>query len=103
MPAFKLIPDPTFKAQVQIPVHGGQTVPVEFTFKHRTRDQLDEFFKGVGERSVEDSILDAAVGWSLDDEFTAENIKLLCENYMGAPAAIASTYTKELMQNRQGN
>lgn len=103
MTVFKLIPDPTFKAQVQIPVHGGQTAPVEFTFKHRTREQLDEFFKSVGDRSVEESILDAAVSWSLDDEFTAENIKLLCDNYMGAASAIASAYTKELLQNRQGN
>lgn len=103
MATFKLIPEPTFKTQVQIPVRGGQSVPVEFIFKHRNREQLDEFFKGVGERPVEESIMDAVAGWSLDDEFTAENIRTLCDNYMGAASAIAAAYTKELLQNRQGN
>lgn len=100
---FVLDPAPTFKAVVDIPLHGGETAPVIFEFKHRTRDELEEFSKGVGERSVEDTVLDAAVGWELDDPFNKESVAKLCANYMGAPNAIATTYYRELYQRRLGN
>ena len=41
MGKFKLVAEPTFKATVNIPVAGGDSEPVEFTFKHRTKDQLE--------------------------------------------------------------
>lgn len=100
---FVLDPAPTFKAPVDIPVHGGATVPVVFEFKHRTRDEIDEFFKSIAERPVEDSILEVAVGWELDDEFNAGNIRRLCQNYIGAPSAIANAYTDQILQRRLGN
>lgn len=38
---FVLDPAPTFKATVNIPVHGGETAPVVFEFKHRDREALE--------------------------------------------------------------
>lgn len=43
--ALKLIPNPTFKAKVLIPIAGGKPEPVEFTFKHlgeKARIERDE-------------------------------------------------------------
>lgn len=100
---FVLDPAPTFKATVNIPVHGGETAPVVFEFKHRDREALEVFTKGVGDRPVEESVLEVAVGWELDDPFDAESVKKLCKNYMGAPSAIADTYYREIYQRRLGN
>lgn len=100
---FVLDPAPTFKATVDIPVHGGEPAPVGFVFKHRTRDELDEFFKSISQLSVEESVLECVVGWDLDDEFNAENVARLCQNYLGAPGAISQAYATELFQRRLGN
>lgn len=100
---FVLDPAPTFKATVNIPVHGGTTAPVVFEFKHRDREALEQFTKSVGERPVEDTVMDVAVGWDLEDSFDADSIKKLCKNYMGAPSAIADAYYGEIYQRRLGN
>jgi hypothetical protein len=40
MAKFKLSPDPTFVFPVQIPVPGGDSAPVKFTFKYRTQSEM---------------------------------------------------------------
>lgn len=99
---FKLQPAPTFKAKVEIPVHGGPAVSVEFEFKHRTRDQMAELFKNT-KRSDADTLIEVLAGWELDDPFCEESIALLVQNYVGAAPAIVSCYVAELTQARKGN
>lgn len=100
---FKLEAAPTFDAVVDIPVHGAEPAKVKFTFRHRTRDELDEFFKTTGERSVDESVLALVAGWELDDELNAESVAKLTQNYLGAAGAITKAYVDELMQARLGN
>lgn len=100
---FKLQPNPTFKAKVAIPVHGGEAVQVEFEFKHRTRDELSEYYKSAAERSDTEALLDILAGWELDDDFTAENVERLVQNHIGAAPAITARYVEELVQARKGN
>lgn len=99
---FKLQPNPTFRAKVEIPVHGGKAVAVEFEFKHRTRDQVAEFFKDT-QRSDVDTILEVLAGWELDDQFCRDSVELLVQNYAGAAPAIVARYIEELIQARKGN
>jgi hypothetical protein len=47
---FNIQANPTFKAKVGIPLHGGGTADIEFTFKHRTAEDFDEFLKECSER-----------------------------------------------------
>lgn len=94
MAKLSLIPNPTFNAKVDIPLPGGQTSEVLFTFKHRTRDALAEWVK-VDQKDV-DAIIDAATGWDLTDEFNAKNVEKLCQNYMGTLTAFMKTYIGEL-------
>lgn len=103
MNVFKLDPAPTFDAEVAIPVHGGKEVNVKFTFKHRNREQLDEFFKDVVGKTDVETVKDVATGWGLSDEFSDENIGKLCSNYLGAGFAIAQAYLSEIRQARLGN
>jgi hypothetical protein len=115
-PSFKIVADPTFKAKVGIPLAGGGEEKVEFTFRHRTRSVLAEWIKGLdpkegdAEASEEakrvtdiDRVLEMAVGWELAEEFNAQNVGILLDNYLGASVAIFHTYLSELARNRLGN
>lgn len=94
---FKLQPDPTFTKKVGVPVHGQGTIDVSFTFKHRTREEFNEFTASSKDIEDVDYILAVATGWDLEQEFNRENINTLVQNYMGAPGAIAVTYTQEIL------
>lgn len=103
MAKLKLNPDPTFKTKVGIPVPGVGKAPVEFTFKHRTADQLAKWGNEVREASDPETIMDCVVAWDLDDEFNAANVKLFCNNYPGAAYAIVTDYMAELRGARAKN
>ena len=102
MAKLKLVAEPTFKAKVAIPVPGAEAADVEFTFKHRTRDQVTEWL-GNHEASDVEIVKECTVAWDLDDEFTDENIGRLCQNYMGAGSSIVTTYLNELRGARAKN
>lgn len=103
MSKLKLVPDATFKATVKIPVAGGESSPVEFVFRHRSKADLEKFIDTLAERSDEDSILAMSEGWDLEDKFNAESIKLLTENYIGAALEIYFAYRSELTKTREKN
>lgn len=97
-----LNPSPTFTAPVEIPLPDGVVAKQVFTFKHRTREQLNEL---LANKEITDPDLIAAMctGWDLDEEFSSDNIKLLCSNYMMAPRLILNVYTASLIEGRKGN
>lgn len=107
MSVLKLKADPTFKAKVKIPAPGGVSLDILCEFKHRTRDELDAFFKPEesAKRSGDvDDITAMVVGWELLDEpFSRDAVALLVQNYHAAPRVIAETYIRELTQARLGN
>ncbi|ANA72987.1 hypothetical protein IPC367_27480 [Pseudomonas aeruginosa] len=100
---FSLDPKPTFIAPVPIPLHGGGSVEVKFTFKHMPKDDLDAFLKGVGELSDREAIMAVAAGWELDDAFNDENVQRLLQNYLGAGPAVVRVYMEQITQARLGN
>lgn len=100
---FKLDPNPTFKAKVQIPVPGSRPAEVEFEFKHFTRDEYASIFTGETAPTDKDLIVKVTKGWELDDEFNAENVERLLQNYQGAAAAIIKKFADELIPVRLGN
>lgn len=103
MAKLKLQPNPTFRAKVAIQAPGDGVDPVEFTFKHRTRDEMDEFLKASADLRDADLIMAMAVGWELSDPFTAENVNTLAQNYITAPQAIFEAYLDELVKARRKN
>lgn len=103
MAKLKLIAEPTFKAKAGIPVPGGEPAMVEFTFKHRTRDQVLAWFESSKDDGDVATVQAVATAWDLDDAFTAENIERLCQNYTGAGFAIVQTYLDELRGARTKN
>ena len=102
-PKFSLTANPTFKALVDVPVPGGKSAAVEFTFKSRTRDEFRLFIDGLGDRLDVDVIMDMASGWDLEDPFDQANVELLTQNYLGAARAVIEKYLSELPAARLGN
>ncbi|GGA05586.1 phage tail assembly chaperone [Dyella caseinilytica] len=103
MAKLKLNPAPTFTAQVKIPVPGGESDPVTFTFKHRKRTDTIDWLKTTSTKEDYVIVQDMAAGWDLDDEFTPDNIATLCDNYPGAGGAILDAYLAELRGARAKN
>lgn len=95
-----LMPDPTFKAKVPIPLPGREPVEVEFTFQHRTRTQLTQLLDEAktSEADDVDYLLRFTAGWDLQDEFTRENLAVLLQHYHAAGGEIARVYIEELTQ-----
>lgn len=98
-----LTASPTFKAKVNIPVPGAPAVPVEFTFKHRSKEAFAEWIKGISDKEDSDLLMEVASGWELDDAFDKESINLMCENYMGAARAVIEKYISEQTAAKLGN
>lgn len=103
MAKIKLLAEPTFKANVAIPVPGAEPAEVGFTFKHRTADELLKWVDACKDKKDAESIAGMVVGWDFDDELNKKNIERLCQNYMGAAKAIFSTYFDELGGQRTKN
>lgn len=103
MARISLNPNPTFKAMVEICRPGLEAEKVEITFKHRTRDEMDELIKQMAEMSIEDQVMAVATGWELVDPFNLENVKLLAQNYITAPMAIRDKYISELIKAKEKN
>lgn len=95
--------NPTFRAKVGIPVAGSNPVHVEFTFKHRTKSELDAFMKSRVDVSDVDSVMAMVEGWELEEPFDREGVELLLENYAGAALALYLAYVDELLQAKRKN
>lgn len=98
-----LAASPTFKARVAIPVAGEQSVPVEFTFKHRAKDDFSAWLKDLSGTDDIDLIKDVASAWDLEDEFNADNLRALTQAHGGAARAIVEKYISEQTGAKLGN
>ena len=99
----ELLAAPTFTANVGIPIAGGAPVAVPMTFKHRTRDQLDEFVESRKGKTDAETFAEMVVGWGLSDEFTPESVAKLLQNRIGTALAAYQVYIEELTKAREKN
>lgn len=114
----------TFKSKVSIPMIDGSDATIEMVFKYRTKTQYgalvddlmstaekaskskDKTIEGAFKSAIDnnvDFVLKIAEGWDLDDEFNAENIALLDDEYQGAITAIGEAYRSALVEGRAKN
>lgn len=100
---FSLTANPTFKCRVDIPVPGSKPVPVEFIFKHKSRDDFKKFIEEIEGREDIDVILDIASGWDLPDAFDDTSIDALTQNYIGSARAVIEAYINNLTNAKAGN
>lgn len=100
---FKLAADPTFKSKVSIPVPGGKSEPVEFTFNYFTKDEYIALFSASPAPSDKELIMRIVASWELSDEFNDANVEQLLQTYQKAAGAIVSKFVEELGPAKLGN
>lgn len=101
---FKLNPEPTFRATVQIPVPGAEDMPLEVEFRHKTRDALRQYLDGLADSTDEDALQAILVGWhNCETAFSREALETLLQNYPAAARAILARYAVEVSGARRGN
>lgn len=103
MAKIKLIPDPTFTEKVAVPVPGKGAVDVQFTFKHRTREEMQSFLSQQKDMDDVQLIMACASGWELADTFDEANVKEFVSQYIAGPAAVFETYCAALTGARLKN
>lgn len=101
---FRLQPDPTFWAKVEIPVPGGDPVPLEIEFRHKRRDDAMRFADALSSRAPLESLREVVAGWrGADVEFSEAALAELDANYLGAAERILVVYLEELRGARRKN
>ena len=123
----------SFKRTVKVPMLDGTEGTIEMLYKYRTRSEFGKFidditeaagakikpaeipatddeakfsFADLMERTKESNseyILKVADGWNLDEEYSLENIAILCDELPGAAMAIMETYRLAVAEGRLGN
>ena len=107
---FQLEPNPTFTAPVSIPLPGGETATVDFTFAHMGRKELQEFIAAVKEIPDSEALRKIVAGWSgvagADGKtipYSADALEALVDSYHAAALAVLQTYFRELTGQRVKN
>jgi hypothetical protein len=101
---FKLIPNPTFETDVEIPTPGQPNGVIKFKFRYKDVDELAEFSKRLGELGDVDSIVEVTESWSgVDTEFSKNAVEMLLKKYSGSAVPIMKKYFDELTKARRGN
>lgn len=100
---FKLEPNPTFRATVNIPRGGA----ISFEFRHKTKSQVKDYIERAqtaGDKGELPILAEVVVGWAgVDVEYSEANLGVLLENYPAAGAAILGTWARELGDAKLGN
>lgn len=107
-----IAPTAEFTAPVPIPCPDREPDMVDFTFIYRSREQMDEWIRGLETAAVEsgdplkadvEMVMGAASGWELSDEFNAENVRELLDKHAGAAIAIYQKYVTTSRVGKQKN
>lgn len=95
--------NPTFQAKVGLPQAGGPDFEETFTFRYRTKVELDAFDEELAKLENADAVLAMCTGWGFEEPFTRENIEEMLQRSIGAAVAIHRAYKGELVKVRLGN
>lgn len=101
---FKLQPDATFAATVDIPVAGQGTKPLTLEFKYHDREALSHFINTLAGRKDDEILADIVLGWKgVDADFNAAALAQLLKAYPGAAGAIVRKFLEEASGARAKN
>lgn len=128
MPKIKLGARPkSFAKTLRFPMHDGTEGSIQVSYKYRTRVEFGEFLDVMmaeGRARVQsqegeeptvaeqhkrislanaDYIMKIVEGWNLDEEFTVDNVRQLCDELPAAANAIVESYRVAITEGRLGN
>jgi hypothetical protein len=89
---FKLVPDATFPATVQIP-NGDAPLPLKVIFKRKSKDELTEFSTRVVGLNDMELCTEILSGWEdVDEGYSRDALEKMLKAYSGAALAIYLRY-----------
>lgn len=100
---FKLEPNPTFKATVQVTVPGGDSQPLPVVFKHMTAKKFAEFLSTAAEKTNAELVAAMVEEVPGIDKPQADFFEELFDNYPASTADLFRTYKRELVESRVKN
>jgi hypothetical protein len=103
---FKILPQPTFEAIVEVPVPGSDAAPLCLVFKHKNRKEVVDFFDMASKAEAIDATVlsEIIIGWKdVDAEFNVSNLQQVIDNYHAVVPAIFKTYGEQLAEGRRKN
>lgn len=108
-----LAPKSEFTGPVLVPSPDRAPDEVVFTFKYRDREALDQWVAELeraehplGESPVDADVrmvMSCAVGWELQEPFTAANLRVLLVEHPGTPLNVYQTYVRLSRVGREKN
>lgn len=95
-----LAPLPDFSLPVEFNLPTGEKQSITFKVRHMKASEMQDMYKPENQTSDADMIMNIATGWSLEEEFNADNAALLVDYYPGAALALAGAYLQALAGQR---
>lgn len=102
---FKLQPNPTFFAKVDLSVPGeSKPQSVEIEFRHMTCKELNSRAERIAKQTNFEALSEIIVGWKgIDAPFSGESLEALIDNYPMAAGELFSAFNRELFEARRKN
>jgi hypothetical protein len=108
-PVFTIKAKPTFEWPVTVPSPEGD-LTIRLVFKHKTRDELKEFFERKaktddgGADKVASHLMEIVDGWqNTDTPFSEQALNDLIQNYHVSLSSIFDAYIKALTEGKAKN
>lgn len=102
---FKLQPNPTFKARVELSIPGEATpASIEVEFRHLSKSAMRDYFATLAARTDADALGEIVVGWSgVDAPFDRGALATLVDNYPAAAGELFEAFRREAIEGRRKN
>jgi hypothetical protein len=98
---FKLQPNPTFKMEVKIPVHGADPQPITIVVNHMSMPDFEAHMKSEKTKAMTDLqfIGEIVKDWEgVDVAYSRDALAMLLDNYASAGRRIIERYVEEVTQ-----
>ena len=101
----KIVPEPTFKANVQITIPGQEdTASVELTFNYMSKTKALEFFSEMKGKTDVEALTTLIAGWDgFDVPFSKAALETFLDNYPAAAFEIIQAFNRNLLESRIKN
>ena len=102
---FKINPNPTFKATVQISVPGSdKPAAITVDFKHLSKSALRDYFSSLEGKTDTEALASVITGWQgIDADYSADALGQLIDNYPASAGELFEAFRRELLEARRKN
>lgn len=109
--AIRIIPNPTFRARVQLTVPGEPDAAIEFVFRHKSPKALTEWHQTFGDKTSAEALSEVVEKWAggvIDENgdevpYTPENFALFLAAHAPRAEELLETYLREVFESRRKN